>query len=589
MKEKIALRISGYASIFLLLSYLVYFLNQIDTSLIYYWQQSIAKPFSEAIQYPGGLSELLSALLIGLFAKSFTGSVCLTILVLGLFIFLSIVFRSRKNKPLFFVLLSGSLIPAFFLFADYKLPLHLFTDIFVAILLAALHTIYSPKNSIIKFIYVFVSGALIYLLAGVPGLIIFIQINFIRIILSREYFDLISILSLALIPFIYLPFNLSYSSKLAFFGTFLSLDTVLPAAYYIFLFIPVVFFLSLIILNYFFAKILIKWPALISWAFAAIILSALILVTRPRINEIERNTLRMEQASFNKEWEKVLHLSTNLTSLNKLMQFEINRALGNNGKLLESLFWTPQPFAEKGIFLEHENYTSRLAIHMSDFYYDIGYASETRHWATEAQMVLMRHPIVLRNLIVSSIAQDDVIYAKKYLSILSRSSHYKVWCDNINKKLVNNSVNEDPDIDRLMVNNPEKDFFAGNSNPTLKLSDFYINNKDNYLAFQFLIASYLLQNQIEMVVEHLDDFNRFGIKVLPRNVEEAVVIYMMNPNVENAFLENYTVSRKTMTDFQDFNKLMIASKNMDDAKIKVSKYRMTYWYYYLFTSPYRSK
>ena len=59
---------------------------------------------------------------------------------------------------------------------------------------------------------------------------------------------------------------------------------------------------------------------------------------------------------------------------------------------------------------------------MSDFYADMGSANESRHWANESHMVFMRHPIVLKQLILSYLALGKQDIAAKYLGVLSQSS-----------------------------------------------------------------------------------------------------------------------------------------------------------------------
>jgi len=119
------------------------------------------------------------------------------------------------------------------------------------------------------------------------------------------------------------------------------------------------------------------------------------------------------------------------------------------------------------------------AIHIRDFNMDLGFANETRHWATEAQMGFMRHPIVLQNLVISYIAMGKNDAAQKYLRVLSGSRLHREWCDQINKMIENNTIHED-------------NFFCSTTDPTRKLLDFYNCNPDNKMAFECLIASYLL-------------------------------------------------------------------------------------------------
>ena len=121
------------------------------------------------------------------------------------------------------------------------------------------------------------------------------------------------------------------------------------------------------------------------------------------IHESEKLGHAIVKASFNKDWDQVIELTTKASAYNKLVQFEANRALYGTGQLLDKLFNYPQKFGENGIFLDGFS-SSYVAIHTAAFYYDLGFANEARHWATEAQMVLVRHPVVLKQLVMTYIA-----------------------------------------------------------------------------------------------------------------------------------------------------------------------------------------
>ncbi len=145
--------------------------------------------------------------------------------------------------------------------------------------------------------------------------------------------------------------------------------------------------------------------------------------TNEKFSVKEKNGYSIIQASFVGDWDRVLQLTEEVKYINNLVQFEVNRALYGTGQLLDKMFYYPQQFAEEGVFLDGF-ISSQVAIHTAAFYYDLGFANETRHWATEAQMVLVEHPIVLQQLVMSYIAIGQEKTAIKYLNVLSGSRLY---------------------------------------------------------------------------------------------------------------------------------------------------------------------
>jgi hypothetical protein len=201
----------------------------------------------------------------------------------------------------------------------------------------------------------------------------------------------------------------------------------------------------------------------------------------------------------------------------------------------------------------------------------------------------MRDPIVLKHLVMTYLAIGNNKAALKYLHVLSGSGLYKDWCDHIHEIIDNNTVQDDMVIQSFIINNPKVDYFAKTDNPTQKLIIFYNNNPNNNMAYEFLIASYLLQHKIGNLLMYFSGFRQFGYEKLPRAVEEAMLIYLARTRSDNYILAGYSISQKTMEEFQDFNRLMSTTTDRNERMEKVAKYRHTYWYYIFFTSPYSAK
>ena len=588
MKHISVIKITGYTGFFLTLAYLFFFLRQLDLSLTYYWQQTIPLSFGEALQYPGDISELLGERFLELLTRPFTGFIAVVLLVSVIFFSLYIPFRRSSSSPVFYPLLLVALAPYILLLVHYRLPVGLVISVPAGILLGGLQSLYSPANRVARFIYWFIAGIIVYLIAGTPGLLVLIQVIIIQVFLSGKYMDFISILTIIAIPVIYLPVNLSYTARLAYLGSFLiSRYNELPLIFWFCLSAPLLFLLVFSGLEFIKSRFNIKRLSLLSGAGMILVLAALVFSTQISVNKQERNVLKIFQAGFRNDGAEVIRLERDQLFIDKMMQFEINRALYKTGHLLDSLFNYPQQFAEKGIFLEDKT-SSRVALHISNFYYDLGFALEARHWATEAQMVLMRHPVVLKNLVMTYIAVGNTEIAQKYLRILSGSWLYRDWSNKILEMIESNTSGDNAAINSFRINNPKTDYFAETSNPTRKLMNFYSSNPDNKMAFEFLVASYLLQHQVGNVLIHLPGFRKFGYEKIQRAVEEAMLIYLARTQSDKLSIPGYPISQETMNDFMDFNKRMLSSERKSEQMRNVAKYKNTYWYYILFSSPYNA-
>jgi hypothetical protein len=589
MKQTPAIRVAGYTGFILTLAYLFWFLRTVDLSLIYYWQQTIPFPFADYLPAPGGVSDFLGERFVEFLIRPMPGAMGVALLVAIVFFSLHLVFRRVKESPLFFILLLASLIPFVMLFAHYRLPAGLVMSLATGLLLAALHGLYAPRNLAAGSAYNFITAIIVFLVAGAAGLFILLQAIIIRAVLSKRYLELVTAIPLLIVPVLYMPLDLSFTLKHAYLGSFMiSKYNELPLILYFSLFSPLLFLLLYAWLDYLLSRVTLKRSMLISGPGIILVMAALFFSSRAAVNEQERDNFKIYQASFEKEWGKVIELTKGQTQINQLVQYEVNKALYHTGQLLDNLFQYPQQFAEKGLFLEG-NASSRIAIHMISFYYDMGYANEARHWATEAQIGLMRHPIVLKTLVMTYTAIGNNAAALKFLRVLSGSGLYREWCDQVRGMIETNTAGDNWEIRNFRSNNPEVDFFAQTSNPTTKLNAFYMNNPENQMAFEFLIASYLLQHKVGNVAVQLPTFRKFGYGRLPRAVEEAMLIYLTRSPEKKLPLADYRVNQRTWEEFQDFSRLMSSTKDRDERIIKVSKYRNTYWYYITLSSPYATK
>jgi len=108
-------------------------------------------------------------------------------------------------------------------------------------------------------------------------------------------------------------------------------------------------------------------------------------------------------------------------------------------------------------------------------------------------------------------------------------------------------------------------------------------------AARFLVAGYLLEHNVGAVVALLPQFKQHGHERFPRAVEEALMIFVSRSGTNSSILSNFAISKNTVEEFKDFSSLIANVDSKAERMRKVSKYKNTYWYYILFSSPYATK
>ena len=255
MKKVSPIRLAAYSGFTLILVYLFYYLKKVDVSLTYSWQQTIPLSFMDSLKIPGGISKLLADLILEGTSQPLLGSIMMALLLVIVFISLITIFRKDEGKVLFHSLVFATLIPFILLFAHYRLPFGMFTSIVTALLLGTVQSYYLPRNLGLSTLLNFLAALVVYIISGIPGLLVLLQIIIIQSVYSKKYLNLVSALPLLTIPLLYLPFNLAVSIKQAYLGSFLvSKYDAIPLSFYISLSSPVLLLLVFSFLTPVFSK-----------------------------------------------------------------------------------------------------------------------------------------------------------------------------------------------------------------------------------------------------------------------------------------------------------------------------------------------
>ena len=588
MKGHVKKGIIPWAMLFAALAYLAYFLQEADSTLFYFWQQAIPLSLGESLTGPGGFAAYLAGHLLEGLHRPVSGNI-VCILILGtVWTSLGLLLRPYRMNWFYQSILLACLIPVALLFTHYRLPFQLLISTSLGLLLAMLFNLHVPRRAPSRILYMYLAAGVIYLATGVTGLVLWFQVVLLGKLSRGHFAERLASVGILLLPLLYLPFDTSLTIKLAYLDPFtLSATNELPAEFYLALLSPALLQGIMAGFEYFsrgFRKVS-RLP--VSIASSLLVLVLLILTTQVSLEEKERDAYTILRAGFNEDWPEVIRLSRQLNAVNNLIQFEANRALYHSGLLLEDLFNYPQAFAEKGLFLDGI-FSSHVAVHTAAFYHDLRFANETRHWSTEAQMVLVRHPQVLKYLVVSHLATGTREAALKYLRILSGSRIYRDWAEDVLKMVEEHREAEHPVIKAFMENDPGSDFFAGVHDPVAKMKSFHFFNRGNRMAFEYLVAGYLLQHRLDAVVALLPVFRELGYEKLPENVEEALIIYQAKTGLQ-VDAAGYPIREESLNRFYDFSQQMGRGKTRAEREKLCYNYRNTYWYYIVLSSPYANK
>jgi hypothetical protein len=102
------------------------------------------------------------------------------------------------------------------------------------------------------------------------------------------------------------------------------------------------------------------------------------------------------------------------------------------------------------------------------------------------------------------------------------------------------------------------------------------------MAFEYLMAHYLLNWELDKFIENLPRLDDFGYKEIPRHYQEAIVLYTSQTG-KYIDLGGRQIDQETI---DQYNELIRIGKLLDDKdaarKVLAPVFGRTYFYYYVF-------
>jgi hypothetical protein len=595
-----------FSIIFSLLFHIIFYLYillLIKPELIYHHQQlgfSFDKySLAEYLTYPGGIAECASLFLFQFNINSFSGALLYTILTF-LIVFLAgkIIGHYKPFSPYYILkYLPGILIAG--LLTNYSfLAVFIFTVLLLLLFFYAFINILNKLSSVVVQVISFIIfSGLTYYVSGGLAFLIFSLSSFIYILSKKAarsiVFTTVLVTITILIPFL--------ASKLVFFNTIRQAYFSLIPQYHYYepdiLLYSIYFYLPFMLLVLIIAKLIrsqveneveravkVKTGLLIQYM---VILLAFFIIVYFKFQKEERHKISVDYYSYYKQWDKILEIVKQNPSDDRLIQFHTNRALYHTGQLNQSMFEYPQVWGVDGLFLSRY-LISGVLLPTTELYIDLGHINDAIHWGNEAFSQDENSPQILELLIISNIIGNNYKSAELYINSFRKYLFFRRKAGKYKKYINNEDI---PDISVLVKEKrnimPVKDFYVDRTLPYLDLISLLEDNKHNKMAFEYLMAYFLLNNDLASFVKYLNYSKYFDYLTIPGIYEEALTIYAFELQKIGKKLPNLRISKNTIDRFTGYVTTLEKYKGNREAARKElkSKYGDTYWYYIHYISP----
>ena len=240
-----------------------------------------------------------------------------------------------------------------------------------------------------------------------------------------------------------------------------------------------------------------------------------------------RAFLEIDYHSQYERWDQVLTAADRMprghtdlrTSRNVIL------ALYHTGRLGDEMFRFPQSPSMSLYAVPPPDEESDGLYHLSRLFLYLGQVNYAEKCAYDALDITGDLPAILQHLAVISVVKDQPDTARVFLTALSKNPFHQRTAEEMLRRLERDPHgDEDPRVRAIRSNVARRHRVHITGNIEDLLLDLLAANADNRMAFELLMAQYLLTGQSDKVVENLGRLADFGDPKIPRHYQEAVLV-----------------------------------------------------------------
>jgi len=266
-----------------------------------------------------------------------------------------------------------------------------------------------------------------------------------------------------------------------------------------------------------------------------------------------KTIIAVDYYASNKMWRQVLEASTQYPS-NKFVNHSVNRALYHTGRLADNMFaYEQQPDALR---LSTEGANLMVLWKLFDTYIDLGQINLAEFYLVFCMDIYGERPIILKWRALVNMAKGNLGTAHVCLGALSKTLFDAGWAKGYLAKIERDpNLSTDEEVQRLRSVMPaiDRDFKSINENIFL---DLLAKNRRNRMAFEYLMAFYLLTGQFDKFAGNLYRLDDFDYARIPRVYEEAILFYNYTRKTR-VELHGREISPESQERFDNFVKVFI--------------------------------
>lgn len=291
--------------------------------------------------------------------------------------------------------------------------------------------------------------------------------------------------------------------------------------------------------------------------------------------------------SLRKQWGKVLDLGRSLPAgtSNVYFNHDIIRALYHTGRLPHDMFAFPQ--TPHGLFLTHDEKVSYLTqLKLCDTFMELGQVNLAEKLASEILATKKHSGRIVEKLAWINIVKRRNRTARVYLNALKKDLLYRRTAEALLSALDNGlSPEQAAYVDRIRSRMLRaEDSGTGKDSIEQMLTGLLVRNPHNRMAFEYLMACYLLSGRVDMIAANAERLGDFGYRAIPIPYEEAILIYIGSRR-QKVDLKELSIRPQTIERYKRFVQLRSTMQSHNRKVVLnrlIREFGSSYFFYFAF-------
>jgi hypothetical protein len=221
---------------------------------------------------------------------------------------------------------------------------------------------------------------------------------------------------------------------------------------------------------------------------------------------------------------------------------------------------------------------------IGDLNVQLGLVNEAEHESYEALEIFGEDPRILKQLALIHIVKGQTGAAERFLHALSTHLHYRDYArERLQRLRLDPLLAKDEEVERIRSVMATNERMELDRSLETRFDELLRRNPRNRMAYEYRMAFYLVNLQIENLVRHLDILPRFDYPDTPRHYQEAVIIYESITG-QKVDLHGREISAQARQAYQEFLTILDVFHRRGDRPgaqdLLGRRFGQTYFYFY---------